>query len=180
MQHNYPLEDEEEEYYDDDEVQCGFCGEGVHPDEEQSHIDILHKEEDEAIGMEIRIEQDYPAYKPPKYEAPQIPTFRNEAQENGKLTKEVQELNGAMNDLSDSAFKEIRSINKDIKKICENMSTFQSNCENLNNMQKSNNADMREDLVDINEKVDENSSELSKLIQTEINTAVNKIVDLGN
>ena len=48
MEPDYTSEDEYEyEVYE--EIQCGFCGQGVHPEEEQDHIDALHKKEEEEL-----------------------------------------------------------------------------------------------------------------------------------
>ena len=77
----------------DDEVQCTFCGIGVPSDEEQIHINTMHKEEDEALGEYEAPMYTAPEYKAPKYEAPDINELR-------KLTREVHNINGTMNDLS--------------------------------------------------------------------------------
>ena len=77
MEHRYPLEEEDEDEDDYDymeEVQCGHCGQGVHPDEEQIQLDDFHKEEEEALMGEVSIKHEYPTYTPP-----QIANVKSEA-----------------------------------------------------------------------------------------------------
>ena len=117
--------DYEDEYDVDEEIQCTFCGIGILPHEEQDHIDALHKEEYEALG-----EDEDPMYTPPEieateytisdYEVPRYPTLKNEApdaNEIRKLTREVRDINGAMNDLSSSTMNDIRAIKKELSEL---------------------------------------------------------------
>ena len=72
----------------------------------------MHKEEDEALGqLEAPVytapKYEIPVYQAPKYEAP-------DANELRKLTREVRDINGAMNDFSSSTMKEIKTVKYDI------------------------------------------------------------------
>ena len=117
-----------------------ICGIGVHPHEEQNHIDALHKEEEEELYNNINL-----GYAPPKYEttdytsvedeAYQVPSLKTETHdvnEVRKLTREVNTINGAMNDMSDTTMKEIRQIKDEISEIHVN---FSDHIEALNEAQ---------------------------------------------
>merc|ERR1712105_210617 len=88
-------------------------------------IDALHKEEEEELYNNINM-----GYAPPKYEttdytsveekAYQVPSFKTEthdANEVRKLTREVNSINSAMNDMSDTTMKEIRQIKDEMSDI---------------------------------------------------------------
>ena len=108
-------DDDDEDDDEDEEVQCGFCGIGILSEEEQNHINIMHKEEDEALGqVEAPVytapKKENPVYRTPKYEAP-------DANELRKLKREFRDMNGAMNDFSNSTVKKIGKLKQDISQI---------------------------------------------------------------
>ena len=120
----------------------------------KNHMDEFHKEEEEAL-----MGGEYPTYTPPQMEDVKSETFTNEEVE--RIKREFQVINGAMNDLSDSAFKEIRTLQKNVKEI--NKAFAELNKANSSIIPL------------VNKEVNEIKSELRSLIVDNINDHVDKI-----
>ena len=160
-------ESEDENDYDDDdedeEVQCVFCGLGVLSEDEQNHINTMHREEDDQINDPIYSapKTEDLVYKSPKYEAP-------DAEELRKLKRELRDMNGAMNDFSKETVEDMEKVKLGLASITDNTKNIgtqmETQVQNFIN-------EMCESQEDVVQKVSYNDEKVSRLEESVSNYA---------